>query len=86
MVLSGSLGWARISCGAGREALTDIFVKAFEEASTVHAGVVSAGRNAAENGHPQLCIRERRIFSSESPAGANGIIGAWCEFGLGSGF
>jgi hypothetical protein len=35
-------GWKDRACGAGREALTDIFVKAFKEASTVHAGSLRA--------------------------------------------
>jgi len=31
-------GWKDRACGAGREALTDIFVEAFNEASTAQAG------------------------------------------------
>ncbi len=31
-------GWKDRACGAGREVLTEIFVKAFKEASTVHVG------------------------------------------------
>jgi hypothetical protein len=35
-------GWKDRACGAGREALPDIFVKAFKDASTVQAGSLRA--------------------------------------------
>ena len=39
-------GWKDRACGAGREALTEIFVKAFNEASTVQAGSLRASHPA----------------------------------------
>jgi hypothetical protein len=48
-------GWKDRACGAGREALTDIFVKAFKEALTVQAGSLRAkapAGSAQENSRP----------------------------------
>jgi hypothetical protein len=39
-------GWKDRACGAGREALTDILVKAFKEASTVQVGNLGAKNSA----------------------------------------
>ena len=39
-------GWKDRACGAGREALTDILVKAFKEASTVQVGNLRAKNSA----------------------------------------
>ena len=39
-------GWKDRACGAGREALTEILVKAFKEASTVQTGSLRAKNSA----------------------------------------
>ena len=39
-------GWKDRACGAGREALTDILVKAFKDASTVQIGNLRAKNSA----------------------------------------
>jgi len=45
------------ACGAGREALTDIFVKAFKEASMVRSGS-SRAKNAAGSLPEDLSLRD----------------------------
>jgi hypothetical protein len=50
-------GWKDRACGAGREALTDIFVKAFKEASTVQAGS-SRAKNPAGSLPEDLSLRD----------------------------
>lgn len=50
-------GWKDRACGAGREALTDIFVKAFKEASTVRAFELEA----YEPRTPQVHSRKTRV-------------------------
>ena len=50
-------GWKDRACGAGREALTDIFVKAFKEASTVQAGS-SRAKNLAGSLPEDLSLRD----------------------------
>jgi hypothetical protein len=50
-------GWKDRACGAGREALTDIFVKAFKEASTVQVGT-SRAKNPAGSFPEDLSLRD----------------------------
>jgi hypothetical protein len=54
-------GWKDRACGAGREALTAIFVKAFNEASTVQAGSVQAKHPSRP---PTANLRARDLVSN----------------------